>query len=331
MAHTNELEEEIRKAEEALYHKPKAIKDEPPIAVSDLVGEAGVEQVKVVNVPLEESAEEVTIQLEAANQPEPEKPTEPEPNWKERFTNYKAATDATLHGQRQEIVYLRDQNEVLQERVDNLFIELAARNKKDAFEGVFTEDEVNMIGEEAINTFKKAALAAAKQESEPLRQELEREKKLRKKAEQEKQERARAENDNAFLTRLARIVPDYAKIDIDPKFHAYMKGPDSASGFPREYIFKKAHASGDVQRVADFFKEFKAVSNPLESRITPAKEGMAGTPPQKPKRLVLNQKVIEKFYDDVVRGKYKGREKEQLEIERLIDKHLKNLALQRRA
>ena len=101
MAHTNELEEEIRKAEEALYHKPKAIKDEPPIAVSDLVGEAGVEQVKVVNVPLEESAEEVTIQLEAANQPEPEKPTEPEPNWKERFTNYKAATDATLHGQRQ--------------------------------------------------------------------------------------------------------------------------------------------------------------------------------------------------------------------------------------
>ena len=98
-------------------------------------------------------------------------------------------------------------------------------------------------------------------------------------------------------------------------------------------IFRKAQAAGDVARVAEFFKEYERTflkgRRSEESRMAPVgapASQAASAQQQTPGEPEIDQAFIDRFYDDSRRGKYRGRLKEQQEIERRIDDYLRALA-----
>jgi hypothetical protein len=87
-------------------------------------------------------------------------------------------------------------------------------------------------------------------------------------------------------------------------------------------------------RVAEFFKEWKRITTPkdkLANKLTPTGVGTSNPTPQnrqKPAGLTIQQ--IDKFYDDVAKGKYRNNSKAQQEMERRIDAHLKKTSMGRK-
>jgi len=136
---------------------------------------------------------------------------------------------------------------------------------------------------------------------------------------------------NEYLT---SQLPDWKKINRDPKFLAWANLRDPYSGAIRLDMLKKAHASGDAERVLNFFKGFlsdEAVADPattikqdhvptpgkvpLESLAAPgrAKAPAASAPPGE--KETISRAQIANFYRLVNQGFYRGNEEEKNRLE----------------
>lgn len=264
--------------------------------------------------------------------------TPPEEGWESRFKTFKQVADATIHGLRQENLFLKEDVQSLRVQLKELAgkIQSAQTNKLD-ITGMFSEEERNLIGEETIKGIEKAVTTAIDANVNPLKSELQKEREEREKDEARKVQNERAKSDADFLTKLQGLVgPNLQKIDRDPKFIQWMSGPDTVSGAPRERLFKIAQRAGDVHRVAEFFLEYTRLTAPkpnpkMEKKLTPSNQGNAPKAPDGPKKKVkLTMKQIDRFYDDVSRGRYRNRPKEQQKMEQLIDTALRNSGMGRR-
>jgi hypothetical protein len=56
-------------------------------------------------------------------------------------------------------------------------------------------------------------------------------------------------------------VPNWREINNSEKFHAWLLLPDTFSGVIRDRLLKDAAATGNAQRVANFFNAFVAAGN----------------------------------------------------------------------
>jgi len=263
---------------------------------------------------------------------------EPQKNeWEDRFKKFKPIADATIHGLRQENLALKEDIQSLKVQMRELAGKInEARTNKLDINGLFNDEERNLIGEETIKGIEKAVTSAIDANVNPLKSELEKEREERAKDEARKVEAERATSNAEFLTKLGEIAPNYRKFDRDPKFIQWMSGPDTVSGAPRERLFKTAQRVGDVHRVAEFFLEYERLIAPkkdekMEKQLTPSNQGNApATPNPNTKKRVLTMRQIDKFYDDVVAGKYRNRPKEQQKMEVLIDTALRNSGMGRK-
>lgn len=137
---------------------------------------------------------------------------------------------------------------------------------------------------------------------------------------------------------LDRDVPNWRELNEDPEFLSWLNLPDLFSGAIRRELLTAAYQRSDAARVAAFFKGFiadEAATNPaggyaerpapsegakrpsLESLAAPgrAKTSAAPAPVEKP---FFTRAQISKFYSDVNRGAYRGREEEKGRIEKQI-------------
>ncbi len=140
-----------------------------------------------------------------------------------------------------------------------------------------------------------------------------------------------------FLAGLTSSVSDWEAMNGDPEFLRWLGQPDPYSGVSRQTLLNKAVEDKSAARAAAFFQGYKreqqAVSPqgasqpaasgpasqpgqrvPLESLAAPgrAKPGASGAPQEKP---TYTRPAITKFYDDVRRGAFRGREAEQARME----------------
>lgn len=261
----------------------------------------------------------------------------PQSDWEERFKSFKQMADATIHGLRQEKLLLQEDVQSLKVQMAELAGKISeAQDKKLDITSLFSEEERNLIGEETIKGIEKAVLTTLDSTVNPLKTQLEKERQEREKAEARQVQNARAQSDKEFIDKLNAMVPDLMKIDRDPKFIQWMAGPDTASGVPRERLFKVAQRAGDVHRVAGFFLEYAKLTAPkkdekMEKKITPSNQAAAPkTSDENKKPRMLTMKQIDQFYDDVVRGKYRHKPKEQDRMEKLIDATLRKTGLGRK-
>lgn len=132
-----------------------------------------------------------------------------------------------------------------------------------------------------------------------------------------------ASAEDAFFEKLTQLVPQWQEINKQDAFLAFLADADPVYGVPRQAALDAAQAKWDAHRAANVFKAFIATlpqppaAPPLES---PEPRG-AGTPPPPPasQKPVYSQASITAFYDDVRRGRYRGRDAERLAFEAEIN------------
>lgn len=225
-------------------------------------------------------------------------------NWKKKYTDLRSHHDGLAFELRSELANVKEQKLAMQEEVNKLKVEADTMKKEGDNPYNLSQEESDILGVDAIAAIDKMN----RQATEPLKEELDRERALRLKAEQKEIENMRASNQQSFLGKLGELVPDYVAINTDPKFLEYMDGVDIYSGQIRKNLFKIAERSGDVGRVAGFFKEFTKVTtpvDPLAQHVTPTGDAGGGAVTTQ-KADTITWAEVEKFYAAASSGEYKN-------------------------
>jgi len=249
-------------------------------------------------------------------------------NWKKRFTNFKASADATIYDLRTEVSQMKGQMATLYEELGKVREAGMTTTQKDPFAGVFSEEDEATFGADGLDVVKKGTQAAIDNATKPLKDQLAKVDKDRIDSLKAEAQRAEQGRYNDFIGRLGDLIPDYKEVNYDPKFLAWMKLPDTYSGITRAQLFTQAEKAKDVARVAEFFVEFSHDAKPkvvseAEKHITPMGGPGASPAPIKTKETegkIIYLSEIDKFYDDVIKGRYHGKHDQVLNIEAQIDR-----------
>ena len=126
-----------------------------------------------------------------------------------------------------------------------------------------------------------------------------------------------------FYATLNTLVPDWEQVNQDPRWLSWLGETDPIYGAARQAALDQAHQNMDVQRVSSVFKAFKE-AHPVKARSSMANQvapqGASGVAPGAPAaRPVLSAKFVEKFYNDIAKGRYAGNEAEAARIETEIN------------
>lgn len=126
-------------------------------------------------------------------------------------------------------------------------------------------------------------------------------------------------SEDLFFERLSKLAPEWAAINEDPAFLAWLAEIDPLYGVARQAALNDAYGKGDAQRAANVVKTYLSTLAPPPAPTPPVSPTprTAGTPPpagQQPKPIVLQAEVT-RFYDDVKRGLYRGRDAERQQRE----------------
>jgi hypothetical protein len=277
---------------------------------------------------VEEEVEEVTT-------PEEKAPTSNRPSWKQRYANYKASTDNTIYNLRKENAALKLEMEKVHSSTDELKrkfreLEKVKTQQEDPFKDVFTQEDVDVLGPEAIDVFKRALKTTSTRqpvdsdEIKELREELQRMKEDRVKSAEKEAASLEETAFEKFKVSLSKAVPTWKEIDVNPKFAEFIDEVDPFSGLPRKVLFQRAVQGRDTQRVALFYEDFiklmpKSKEEILAGKVTPT--GSAHSESAEPKsNKVYSLRDYEAFMDDFARGKYRGRAKEAQILEAKFDR-----------
>ena len=147
---------------------------------------------------------------------------------------------------------------------------------------------------------------------------------------QQVQAQQQASSEQAFWSGLSNEVPNWQDINDNADFQSWLLSIDPLTGISRQTYLEDAQKNLDTRRVASFFaaweKEFgtpetarenRSNSNSqLEKQVAPGR-GRSGKPVSQESKN-YSPADIQKFFEDVRKGKFKGREEERGRMERDI-------------
>jgi hypothetical protein len=110
----------------------------------------------------------------------------------------------------------------------------------------------------------------------------------------------------------------------DSGWITFLEGVDDASGRTRLEIGTAAVGAGDVRRVASLIDEYRSAAGlqaPRPSVVAQVRPAVAPSPGAvKPAtKPLFKESQVKRFFENLNRGAYKGREKEADELEKQID------------
>ncbi len=248
-----------------------------------------------------------------------------------RYVKLRQATDHYKFETRQQIAGLQEQLLTARGQTEQLSIQLQGfqtASQKQNVASAFSQEDVDVLGQGTINNFQTAISTAVESATGPMQVEL----LAMKRAERERlKQQAQVNRDTAyqsFADRLQELVPDYPTLNTNPEFIKWLNTPSPFSGAPRMHFLHQAEQSGDVERAAQFFVEFRqliaAPQQHLENSVVPMGGGGGGgapstvpLQPQGPK--IYTWTFINQFYDDDIAGLYKGKEQLRDQLDTEID------------
>jgi hypothetical protein len=138
-------------------------------------------------------------------------------------------------------------------------------------------------------------------------------------------------NEQRFWADLQTTVPDWQDINASKEFQSWLLEVDPLTGLARQTYLDDAQRQLDARRVANFFSAWKGTfgvpnarteretqaASELERQVAPGKGRAGGTKVQGEARTYSTDD-IKKFFSDVQKGKYRGKEAERDRIERDI-------------
>jgi prefoldin subunit 5 len=134
-------------------------------------------------------------------------------------------------------------------------------------------------------------------------------------------------SEQSFFDKLAKAVPEWESTNSDPAFLQWLGESDPVYGVPRQKALEAARNNLDAQQVANVFKAFAPtpvevappVANKVDRQVSPRAGANAGAPTQQAAEM-YTQRQITDFYNDIARGRFRGREQEANAIEQAVNK-----------
>jgi hypothetical protein len=140
----------------------------------------------------------------------------------------------------------------------------------------------------------------------------------------------------SFEDKLAGFVPNWRELDTNPGFLNWLDEPDQFSGQPKLALLQAAVRDGDANRAALFFKSW-AGDAPTTARASSLTSGFGtiSTPSiahqpdsaaayaSRGAGRAYTANDVQKFYADVRRGVYRGKEAEVAAFERDLEAAMK--------
>lgn len=144
-------------------------------------------------------------------------------------------------------------------------------------------------------------------------------------------QRQAVSSEQQFWSELGAAVPNWREVNDNQDFQSWLLEVDPMTGSTRQAYLEDAQRNLDPRRVASFFRTWlerngqanvaqpkgTSKNSELEKQVAPGRSRGAGSP-QTGKGAVYSPQDIQKFFNDVRSGKYKGREQERDRIERDI-------------
>jgi hypothetical protein len=138
-------------------------------------------------------------------------------------------------------------------------------------------------------------------------------------------------NEQRFWADLQTSVPDWQEVNGNKEFQSWLLEVDPLTGISRQTYLDDAQRNLDVRRVANFFTAWKDLTgghnartqresqsaSELERQVAPGK-GRSGGAKSQGEAKTYTAADIKKFFADVQKGRYKGKEAERDRIERDI-------------
>jgi hypothetical protein len=148
---------------------------------------------------------------------------------------------------------------------------------------------------------------------------------------QQLQHRQAVTTEQAFWADIQTAVPDWQEVNTDPEFQSWLLDVDPLTGISRQTYLDDAQRNLDSRRVTNFFSTWKtqtgqSVAQPsrqatansqLEKQVAPGR-GRSSATKNSGEPATYSSNDIKKFFSDVQKGKYKGKEQERDRKERDI-------------
>lgn len=259
----------------------------------------------------------------------PAPPAAPEPpaDWERRINAMKGRFEKEANANRQLVAQLGD----MERRLAQLQAErVQAQQPAPAAPERITEDDVRDYGADFINVVRKAAAEVVQTNVQPMAQHV-----------QHLEQQLQQERVNSLYQALDAAVPEWRTINHSPRFQQWIRLQDPFTGATRLDILNDAMRAASAPRVAAFFKGFMRD----EAVVSPAAQPAAlhAQPPRQPalkvedlaapgrarstpdqvqpgavEKPTFTRAEIDKFYADVRRRVYDGRENDRMAMERTI-------------
>lgn len=123
-----------------------------------------------------------------------------------------------------------------------------------------------------------------------------------------------------YYSDLEQAVPDWEKINNDPEFKKFLNVKERYAGKTRLELLKEAHNSMDLSTVTNFFKDFTGLKSNNTNLIGLPNSGENFDANSIGDDDIIPQGFIDQFYQDKVKGRYKGKEADALKIEAKINR-----------
>ncbi len=246
--------------------------------------------------------------------------------WEHRAKTIKGMHDADLARMKGEIENLKRDK---QEALDKANAAIKAIPREYDLRKYFSEVELETYGEDMIKTVLRASAKMLDERTESVDKigtELADVKSRLEYTEQMSAEQKKS----TFWAVFQAQVPDWQKVNDDPEFHTWLGEVDPVAGEERQSILTSAESRLDGARVAQIFNTFKQVK--LNKATPPVRNKERMVVPESAQSVTnLNPEAdwitsaeINKFSNDVIRGFYKNRPKEQEATEKKINAAIAN-------
>ncbi len=246
----------------------------------------------------------------------PQPPGNPEPvDWEARWKGLKQSHDKT-------VTDLRGENENLKGEIAELreLVEKASQQAPAAqAANLFTEEEKEKYGEDFLELVERVAGARPDSDTSDIAKEL---KELKEGLGDLRNTQTKTQED-LFFDALDELVPDWEKVNEDDRFKAWLAEEMPLTGFERQHFLNQARGQFDAKRAAAIFNSWKqgtGTPTPTPQSHTTANSDVPTSADGQRDTYVFSRGEIAKFYDDMRRGKFRGKEQEARQIEERIFK-----------
>jgi hypothetical protein len=235
-----------------------------------------------------------------------------------RFNNYKGSTDSTIYSLRQELASTKEQlNEALTafSQLQKQSLENTKLGQNDYSEHLSDEEKEHLddLGVSGVSKIVDSVISRYEQQNQERFNRFEQE---RIRQNQQNAQSLQQQNYQRFLERLGEKVPDYMQMVQHQDWSTFGQETDPINGTLIIEEFQAAEKRGDLRKVVDYFNMFKERVSPskkLDENLSPTGKGGGSTTqqsavPREQGPVMLSLKRIDKFYDDLVKGRYKGQE-----------------------